>query len=177
MHRLLITAAAGILLSACSTEAKKMELAAPAPSAKAPAASAVAVPPAATVETAAQRMARTMQSLASKSIYFDYDDFSIKPQYQVLIKQDSELMLGSAKLTLTLLGNADERGSAEYNLALGQKRAESVKRTLKMLGIPEGRLEAVSYGNEKPRATCHEEKCWAENRRVDFVAKPNEGAK
>ena len=62
-------------------------------------------------------------------------------------------------------------GSAEYNLALGQKRADAVKRALRSLGIPESQLESVSFGKEKPRATCNEEKCWAENRRVDFSRK------
>lgn len=74
------------------------------------------------------------------------------------------MLMSVPKLSITLAGNADERGSSEYNLALGQERAESVKRVLKLLGVPEARLEAISYGKEKPRAVCHEEKCWAENR-------------
>lgn len=115
-------------------------------------------------------MERVIKTLANKSVYFDYDDYSIKPQYQDLIKQNSDLLMSVPTLSITLVGNADERGSSEYNLALGQKRAESVKRILKMLGVPESRLEAISYGKEKPRATCHEEKCWAENRRVDFAS-------
>lgn len=115
-------------------------------------------------------MERVIKTLANKSVYFDYDDYSIKPQYQDLIKQNSDLLMSVPTLSITLVGNADERGSSEYNLALGQKRAESVKRVLKMLGVPESGLEAISYGKEKPRATCHEEKCWVENRRVDFAS-------
>lgn len=120
------------------------------------------------VETSEQRLARVTKALTSNSIYFDYDDYSIKQQYQDILKQNADLLLSVPELSVVLTGNADERGSSEYNLALGQKRADAVKRAIKMVGVPEPRLEAVSYGKEKPRATCHEEKCWAENRRVDF---------
>jgi len=133
-----------------------------------------ALPVVAPAETEAQRLDRIVKNLAGKSIYFDYDDFTVKPEYQALIKQDADLLRSAARLTVRLEGNADERGSVEYNLALGQKRAEAVKRALEMLGLPDARVEAVSYGKEKPRATCHEEKCWAENRRVDVIAKPAE---
>src|SRR6266403_1654591 len=70
---------------------------------------------------------------------------------------------------LTLQGNCDERGSREYNLALGQRRADAVKQRLRLLGIPETRVETVSFGKEKPRELCHNESCWSMNRRVDFV--------
>ncbi|MFA6314177.1 MAG: OmpA family protein [Sterolibacterium sp.] len=79
--------------------------------------------------------------------------------------------------TLILEGNAGERGSVEYNLALGQHRAEAVKRSLKLLGLPESQVEAISYGKEKPRAICREEKCWAKTRRVDFEYKKSPGSK
>lgn len=124
---------------------------------------------AAVTETEVQRQERLMKALKEKSVYFDYDDFSIKSQYHDPIKQDAEFLKSSPRVTVTLQGNADERGSSEYNLALGQKRAEAVKRELKLLGVPEDRMEAISFGKEKPRADCHEEKCWAENRRADFV--------
>jgi peptidoglycan-associated lipoprotein len=78
-------------------------------------------------------------------------------------------------LTDRLEGNADERGSREYNLALGQNRAEAVKHALQLLGVPDSQVEVVSFGEEKPRSTCHEEKCWAENRRVDVSNKKPEG--
>ena len=171
MQRLsLIAAISSVLLAACSSTPPTVVAAAPAP-AQEPATSAApvaAAAPAAAIETNEQKMARVIKALANKSVYFDYDDYSIKPQYQDLIKQNYELLMSAPNLPITLVGNADERGSSEYNLALGQKRAESVKRVLKMLGVAESRMEAISYGKEKPRATCHEEKCWAENRRVDF---------
>ncbi len=168
----IILAAACVALSACSSEPKKTAMDSPEQvTMRPPDVKAVPVAAPLQVETIEQKTARVIQELASKSIYFDYDDFSIKPEYQGLIKQDFELLMSTPNVPIILEGNADERGSAEYNLALGQKRAESVKRTLKMLGVPEARLEAISYGKEKPRAACHEEKCWAENRRVDLASR------
>lgn len=118
-----------------------------------------------------RQMKEAVQQLGSKSIFFDYDDFKISPTYQPLVQQQAELLKRYDKLSITLEGNADERGSSEYNLALGQKRAEAVRKMLTLLGVPDARLEAVSFGKEKPRATCSEEKCWSQNRRVDFAPK------
>lgn len=108
-------------------------------------------------------------ALANKSVYFDFNDFTLKPEYQGVAKDNADFMKQLAGDTVVLQGNADERGSKEYNLALGQKRAETVRKALLMMGIPDARIEATSYGEEKPRATCHEEKCWQENRRVDIA--------
>ncbi|RIX46089.1 MAG: peptidoglycan-associated lipoprotein Pal [Rhodocyclales bacterium GT-UBC] len=110
--------------------------------------------------------------LSSSSIYFDYDNFSVKTEYNTLLQQQAELLKRYSKLNVSLEGNTDERGSSEYNLALGQKRAEAVRKALVILGVPEARIEAVSLGKEKPKADCPEEKCWSQNRRVDFSAKP-----
>ncbi|RTL52113.1 MAG: peptidoglycan-associated lipoprotein Pal [Rhodocyclaceae bacterium] len=126
---------------------------------------------AAPVETDAQKIEKLSQTLSKQSVYFDYDNFSVKSQYQPLLQQDASAIKAAPQVAITVEGNADERGSTEYNLALGQKRAEAVKQSLKLLGVPENELEAISYGEEKPRATCHEEKCWSENRRVDFSMK------
>ena len=177
MQRMFLTVTAvGIVMAACSSEPPKAAMDSSAPAAK----STVSVAPvaqSAPLETDEQKMARVLKTLADNGVYFDFDDFSVKSQYQNLIKQNYQLLQATPKLAITLVGNADERGSSEYNLALGQKRAESVKLALKSLGVPESRLEAVSYGKEKPRATCHEEKCWAENRRVDFSSAPHGGGK
>lgn len=166
----LAVASACCFLSACSTTPKEPSIAA---------ATSAAVEPApaqssAVVETDVQRQDRIIKSLSGKSIFFDYDNYSVKTQYWGVIKQDYEFLKSSPKVAVTLQGHADERGSTEYNLALGQKRAEAVKRELKLLGVAEDRMEAVSFGEEKPRATCNEEKCWSENRRVDlfFLRKP-----
>jgi peptidoglycan-associated lipoprotein len=111
-----------------------------------------------------------MQSILSrKSIYFDYDRAVIRPDADPLISQHAKLLEAYPKDDLTLQGNCDERGSSEYNLALGQRRADAVREKLVLLGVPGARIETVSFGKEKPRGVCHQEKCWAENRRADFV--------
>jgi peptidoglycan-associated lipoprotein len=110
-----------------------------------------------------------VETPVGKSVYFDYNQFTVKPEYADMLRQVSTMMKGAGKAPVKLEGNADERGSAEYNLALGQKRAEAVKKQLELLGVPEAQLEAVSFGSEKPRETCHAEKCWAANRRVDLM--------
>ena len=168
-HLFVVTVSACVLLSACSTTPKEVAPPTPAPMPVAATPAPAPVKSSAVVETDVQRQERMMKALTGKSVYFDYDDYSIKSQYHDLIKQDYEFLKSAPKVSVALQGNADERGSTEYNLALGQKRAEAVKRELKLLGVPEDKMEAVSFGEEKPRASCHEEKCWSENRRVDFL--------
>jgi len=176
MLRTLTVVFSAVFLHACSSEpAKPTAVGSPAPvQAAKPVAPPAAVSTATVssgVETTDQRMGRALQALGGKGVYFNYDDYSVKPEFQELIKQHAELLKSAKGYSVSLEGNADERGSVEYNLALGQKRAEAVKRNLKLLGLPEAQVEAVSFGKEKPRATCHEEKCWSENRRVDFAYK------
>lgn len=104
-----------------------------------------------------------------RSVYFDYDVFAINSKYTPLIERQGKYLASSASLSVKIEGNADERGSSEYNLALGQKRAEAVLAALKIYGAKAGQLEAVSWGKEKPKATGHDEAAWAQNRRVDLV--------
>ncbi len=107
--------------------------------------------------------------LSVKSIYFDYDKDEIKPEYRAIVEQAANLLTGDRSVIVTLQGNADERGSAAYNLALGDKRARSVQRALAILGVPALQINVISFGSEKPKLDCHDEKCWHENRRVDFA--------
>lgn len=111
--------------------------------------------------------------LQDKSIYFDFDQFVIKPEYRDLLRQHVEILQAHPKDSVTLEGNADERGSSEYNLAIGNKRAYAVKVQLTLLGIAGSRIQLVSFGEEKPRVTCHDESCWKQNRRVDVVYRSN----
>ena len=108
-------------------------------------------------------------SAAVGSVYFDYDSFSIKDQYSASIRGEADYLKSSRMVEVQ--GNADERGSREYNIALGQKRADSVKRALTALGAKGDRIETVSFGEDKPKAKGHDESAWAENRRVDFANK------
>jgi peptidoglycan-associated lipoprotein len=104
-----------------------------------------------------------------RSVYFDFDVFAIKSEYTGLIERHGKYLQSKPALSIKIEGNADERGSAEYNLSLGQKRAEAVLQALKIDGVKEAQMEAVSWGKERPKATGHDEAAWAENRRVDLV--------
>jgi peptidoglycan-associated lipoprotein len=108
-------------------------------------------------------------ALGNNGYYFDYNRFSVKSKYRADIKKEAAFIKAHKNDVVTLEGNADERGSAEYNLNLGSKRAKAVAKNLRNLGVPASQIKIVSFGAEKPRLTCHEEKCWKENRRVDFV--------
>ncbi|WP_179401958.1 peptidoglycan-associated lipoprotein Pal [Burkholderia guangdongensis] len=107
--------------------------------------------------------------LAKRSIYFDFDSYSVKDDYQPLLQQHSQYLKSHPQRHVLIQGNTDERGTSEYNLALGQKRAEAVRRAMSLLGVPDSQMEAVSLGKEKPVATGHDEASWAQNRRADLV--------
>lgn len=105
----------------------------------------------------------------NRSVYFDFDDFSIKPEYNSLVEMNGKFLAGHPNVSIKVEGNADERGSAEYNLALGQKRADSVGKALKLLGVQSNQIETISFGKEKPIDKGHDEAAWAKNRRADIV--------
>ena len=112
---------------------------------------------------------KTAQELNKQSVYFDYNSSDIKPEYTKVIEEQAGYMKSHPDDTVTLLGNTDERGSDEFNLALGEFRANSVRKMMVVLGIPLSKFKIISYGSQKPRLACHDESCWKENRRVDFV--------
>jgi peptidoglycan-associated lipoprotein len=107
--------------------------------------------------------------LSKRIIYFDYDSYAIKDSYASLISAHAKVLSAHPALKLLVQGNTDERGSREYNLALGQRRAEAVKRALMLLGAQEGQIEAVSLGEEKPRMEGSDEAAYAENRRSELL--------
>jgi peptidoglycan-associated lipoprotein len=121
----------------------------------------------------AQKLADEIQQLRNQSIYFDFDRSKIKPQYEGVVNKQSEFVKSHSNDIVTLEGNCDERGSSEYNLALGQRRADAVLKDMVLLGVKASQIKTVSFGEEKPRLTCHAERCWKENRRVDFDHKSN----
>lgn len=114
-------------------------------------------------------LASEIQRLEKQSDYFDYNKFVVKPEYKDVLQKEAAFIKEHKHDIVTLEGNADERGGAEYNFELGNKRAEAVENSLKMMGVPANQLKVVSLGEAKARLSCHEEKCWKENRRVDFV--------
>jgi peptidoglycan-associated lipoprotein len=103
-----------------------------------------------------------------RAVYFDFDSFVIKPESQPLIEAHARYLKANKTRKAALEGHADERGGREYNLALGQKRAEAVRRALGLLGVADNQLEAVSFGKEKPAVQGSDEAAWAKNRRVEF---------
>lgn len=108
-------------------------------------------------------------NLAQRSIYFDYDSFAVKDEYKPILQAHAKFLVENAGAKIYLQGHTDERGSREYNLALGQKRADAVRRIMAVLGAKENQVESVSYGEEKPKNPGHDESAYAQNRRADIV--------
>jgi len=104
-----------------------------------------------------------------RSVYFDFDDSTILGSYSALIERHGRYLGDNAALKVKVEGHTDERGSSEYNLALGQRRAEAVKKALQIAGAKDAQIEAVSFGKEKPKAAGHDEAAWAQNRRADIA--------
>ena len=102
-------------------------------------------------------------------VYFDFDSFAVRPEFSSLIEGHAKFLGGNSQRRVNLEGHTDERGGREYNLALGQKRAEAVRRALAVSGVSDGQMEAVSYGEEKPAVQGSGEEAWAKNRRVELT--------
>jgi len=107
-------------------------------------------------------------TLAKRSVYFDFDSNVVKDEYRGLVQAHSRYIADHRSQHVRIEGNCDERGSREYNLALGQRRAEAVKKVMTVLGAPDSTIETVSYGEEKPVGMGHDEGSWAQNRRADI---------
>ncbi len=108
-------------------------------------------------------------ALGERSIYYAFDKYAIQDQYKPIVDAHGTFLLSHPAAKVTLQGNCDERGSREYNLGLGQRRADSVRKVLAAKGVKDSQMETVSFGKEKPLNPGHNEKAWAENRRTDIV--------
>lgn len=108
-----------------------------------------------------------------RSVYFDFDQSTIKPEGQAMLEMHGKFLASHPKVAIRIEGNTDEQGGAEYNLALGQKRAQAVVRQLKVYGVGDAQMEAVSFGKEKPKAQGHDDAARAENRRADLAYPAN----
>ena len=174
LRRVLLIALVSCLQMACSSTP-------PAPSAGSPvsapgaASSTPGASPASPAPVAAGGAARPAHldpnSALSRehSIYFQFDDAVVDGKYGALIDRHARYLLAHPDLKVTLQGNTDERGGTEYNLSLGQRRAQAVKSALHLLGVPDDQAEPVSFGEERPMADGHDDAAWAQNRRVDIV--------
>ena len=107
-------------------------------------------------------------TIKSKVIYFDYDSSAIKPEFQAVVESHARLLRAEKSRRVALEGHTDARGGREYNLALGQKRADAVRSAMSLLGVPDSQMEAVSFGMEKPAAQGSDEASLAKNRRVEI---------
>ena len=112
--------------------------------------------------------AKSQSTTLDKVVYFDFDSFSVKDQYRGVVEGHAKRLSADRAKRVVIEGHTDERGGREYNLALGQKRAEAVARSLVLLGAQDAQLESVSYGEERPAATGSDEAAWAKNRRAEL---------
>lgn len=119
------------------------------------------------VQTDASRLSEPPQTLA-RVVYFDFDDFTVKPEFTAMLEGHAQFLRGNPQRRVALEGHTDEQGGREYNLALGQKRAEAVRRALSILGVGDAQMEAVSFGEEKPAQVGDNEAAFRLNRRVEL---------
>jgi peptidoglycan-associated lipoprotein len=116
------------------------------------------------------RTAATPKDNPLREVYFDFDDYQLKPDARETLKVNSDWLTKNPAVTVQVEGHCDERGTSEYNLALGAKRAQAAKDYLTTLGVASARITTISYGSEIPVCTEHNEACWQKNRRDRFVA-------
>ena len=107
--------------------------------------------------------------LFEKSVYFGFDEYTVQTKYQKMLSAHAGYLKANPKQKIIIQGNTDDRGTAEYNLALGQRRSDAVRKSLNLMGVSDAQMEAVSFGKEKPKAEGDNEAAWAENRRADIV--------
>jgi peptidoglycan-associated lipoprotein len=107
--------------------------------------------------------------LSKRSVYFEFDSALVKDEFKPLVQAHARYLVEHPSTRLTVQGHTDERGSAEYNLALGQRRSDGVKQAMNVLGASDRQIDTVSFGKEKPKALGHDEDAWAQNRRADIV--------
>lgn len=136
------------------------------PSASTATAAATSVAP---VEIAASSSGAAGPTGVGKIIYFDYDSFTLKPEFQNVVEAHARYMAANKTRRLAIEGHTDDRGGREYNLALGQKRAEAVRRAMGLLGVTDAQVEAVSFGKEKPAVAGGDEAAFAKNRRAELT--------
>lgn len=162
---------------AAAREAAAREAAAKEAAAKEAAAKEAAAKEAAAKEAAANEAATAAKDpvndpnsiLSKRSVYFDFDSFVIRDEFKPAVEAHGKFLANNPNRKVIIQGHTDERGGSEYNLALGQKRAEAVRRALALAGAKDSQMEAVSFGKEKPKALGSNEEAWAQNRRADIA--------
>ena len=175
MKKLSISVLLISMLAACASDKPAQVVSAPAAPEAAPAAAPAPAPVAETAQVAAPVAVDALNDansiLAKRSAFFDFDKSTVKSADQPMVQAHGRYLGTNADRKVVVEGNADERGSSEYNLALGSRRADAVKKMLVVSGAKAGQISSVSFGEEKPRATGHNEAAWSQNRRADIVYK------
>ena len=180
MKRLFLALAASAILAACSsTPTKEQEGAAVEDRSGASASSQQQKPPTQSTGPTSKPLEGSSMSgnplkdpsniLSKRSIYFELDSNVVKDEFKPVVSAHARYLQQNRGAKMTVQGNADERGSREYNIALGQRRADAVKQAMQLLGAQADQIETVSFGEEKPKSTGHDEASWYENRRADIV--------
>ena len=174
MKKLALYFAIATLAAACASKEARQEgpsvsdRSTPSPNASASGSNSQARPTSPSQGMARNELTDPNSPLSKRSVYFDYDSNAVKDEYRGLVQAHSRYLSDKRDSRIRIEGNCDERGSREYNLALGQRRAEAVKKVMTVLGVTDARIETVSYGEEKPVAPGHDESSWAQNRRADI---------
>ena len=135
----------------------------------APAAKGPETKPATQAQVAVNPLKDPNNILSKRNVYFDFDEYVVRDEFKSLVQAHARYLTQTASAKVTVQGNCDERGSREYNIALGQKRADGVKKMLLLMGAQESQVESVSLGEEKPRCTETTEACYGQNRRSDML--------
>jgi peptidoglycan-associated lipoprotein len=181
MKRLIVTVFAAGLLAACqSTPTPDEQKGATVEDRKPDAGVVVDRPPVKPVDPAATRpfkqdpfagspLRDPKNILSKRSVFFDYDSNVVKEEYKPVVAAHARYLQQNGSTRMRVEGYADDRGSREYNLALGQRRADAVKQAMQLLGARADQVETVSFGEEKPRCASAAESCWSQNRRGDIV--------
>ena len=179
MIRILVSAALAMALVGCGTtdvkeegapvETRKPDTVAPPPVTKAPTAKPPTTGTIKSQSVAANPLKDPGSILSKRTVYFDYDSSAVKEEFKPMVTAHAKFLTDNRGRRVVVQGNTDERGSREYNLALGQRRADGVKRMMMLLGATDSQIETVSFGEEKPRASGSTESAYSENRRADIV--------
>jgi peptidoglycan-associated lipoprotein len=170
MRKKLLIILGAVFIAGCGTTGEPEQSGAPVEDRGAKKIEGTEVKPVTTADPMGAALAAVKQGvLAKRSVFFDYDSYVIKDEFKSLVEAHAQFLVANPKVKMLIQGNADERGSREYNLALGQKRAEALKKMLMLLGTREDQVEAVSLGEEKPRCSEANEGCWSQNRRDDML--------
>jgi len=174
MKKALMAVIAALALAACSSTDKK-EDPAPVTDRTTPppttATTTTTTTPTTTTPITVSPLKDPKNILSTRVIYFDFDSNVVKDEYRPMVQAHAKYLTENRSASLRIEGHTDERGSREYNLALGNRRAESVKKILVVLGVQDGRIEIISFGEEKPAEGGHDEASWEKNRRTELKYK------